>query len=92
MDINMTRAMVEAALSGDLEKVEYKEDPLFHILVPQSCPNVPCEILNPKNTWKDKQKFDERAAKLAKEFSAAFDKAYGNKNIDPRIVAVCPGK
>ena len=87
-----TQASFLELFDGDLEKVEYKEDPLFHILVPQSCPNVPCEILNPKNTWKDKQKFDERAAKLAKEFSAAFDKAYGNKNIDPRIVAVCPGK
>lgn len=92
MDINLTRRLVEAALNGELEEVEYREDHLFHILVPTSCPGVDATILNPKNTWEDKAAFDERAQKLAADFSNSFDKAYGNKNIDAEIVAQCPGK
>jgi len=93
MDINLTRAMVHAALSGELEGVEYDENANFHVLVPRSCPGIPsCEILNPRNTWEDKDAYDERAKKLAAEFAAHFDKAYGNKGIDPAVAAQCPGK
>ncbi len=92
MDINLTRALVDAALTGKLENVEYCEDKTFHLLVPKTCPGVPSEILNPKNTWKDKSAYDSRAIKLAGEFSAHFDKAYGNKNIDVRIIRQCPGR
>jgi len=92
MDIDITRAIVHAALSGDLEAVEYDEDPLFHINVPRTCPGVPSEILNPRNTWQDRDAFDARAGKLAADFSAHFDKAYGNKGIDPEVVRQCPGK
>jgi len=92
MDIDITRAIVHAALSGDLEDVEYVDDPTFHILVPQSCPGVPAEILSPRNTWADKEAFDRRAQKLANDFSAHFDKAYGRKGIDPAVVSQCPGK
>lgn len=92
MDIDITRAIVHAALSGDLEDVEYEPDPLFHILVPRSCPGVPAEILNPRNTWEDKEAFDQRAAKLAADFCRHFDKAYGDKGIDPSVIVQCPGK
>lgn len=92
MDIDITRAIVHAALSGDLEDVEYNEDPMFHILVPRSCPDVPSEILDPKNTWEDKEAFDRRAPKLAADFCSHFDRAYGNKGIDPSVIAQCPGK
>jgi len=92
MDIHVTRAIVHAALSGDLEGVEYDEDPLFHILVPRTCPDVPSEILNPRNTWADKEAFDRRAQKLATDFGAHFDRAYGNKGIDPAVVSQCPGR
>jgi len=92
MDINVTRELVHAALSGMLEGVEYDEDPLFHILVPRDCPGVQCEILNPRNTWADKAMFDQRAKKLAQDFSKAFDKTYGNKNLDPAVICQCPGK
>jgi phosphoenolpyruvate carboxykinase (ATP) len=92
MDIDVTRAIVHAALSGQLDDVEYDEDPLFHILVPQTCPDVHCEILNPRNTWKDKEAFDRRAAKLAQDFATHFDKAYGDKGIDPAVMRQCPAK
>ncbi len=92
MDINITRTLVNAALNGELENVEYKEDKLFHLNIPLSCPGVPSEILDPRNTWKDKEAYDKRAKKLAEDFSKHFDKAYGNKNIGPEIAKQCPGK
>ena len=92
MDIRLTRSFVDAALSGALEKVEYQEDPLFHVQVPKSCPGVSAEVLVPRNTWNDPQAYDARARKLASEFSSKFDQAYGAKNIDPAVVAQCPGK
>ncbi len=92
MDINLTRRLVDAALSGELKNVEYQADNLFHLSVPVECPGVPSEILDPRNTWEDKNAYDERAKKLASEFSAHYDKAYGGKNIDSAIRAQCPGK
>ncbi len=92
IDIRLTRRMVKAAISGSIEKAKFEENPLFHILVPKTCPGVPAAILNPKNTWKDKAAYDERALRLAKEFSEYFDKAFGGKGIDKAIERECPGK
>jgi phosphoenolpyruvate carboxykinase (ATP) len=92
MDIKLTRTLVDAALSGKLAKVPCVEDPLFHIDVPAEVPGVPKELLDARNTWADKAGFDERASKLAREFSDSFDKSYGNKGIDPEVVRQCPGK
>ncbi len=92
IDIVLTRKMVEAALNGSLESVEYYEDELLHLKVPTSCPGVPSEMLNPKNTWEDKAGYDAQARKLADQFCAAFDKAYGGKNIKESVVMQCPGK
>ncbi len=92
MDISLTRRLVDAALSGELDGVEYREDTLFHLFVPQTCPGVPDEILNPAETWEDKEAYMERARRLAADFSAHFDRAYGNKGISPEIASQCPGK
>jgi phosphoenolpyruvate carboxykinase (ATP) len=92
MEIGLTRAMVHAALSGGLEKVEWEEDTTFHLSVPRSCPGVPAEILSPKNTWAEPTAYNERAERLAAEFAAHFDKAYGDKGIDPGVAVQCPGK
>jgi len=92
IDINLTRAMVNAALSGDLADIECTPDGLFHLDIPVSCPGVPSEILNPINTWKDKEDYKKTALKLAAKFSVSFDKAYGTHNIDSNIVKQCPGK
>jgi len=91
MDIKLTRAMVHAALSGDLRDVEYDDDPLFHVAVPRSCPGVPSEILNPERAWADASAYRARAEKLAGEFAAHFASAYGGKGIDPAVAAECPG-
>ncbi len=92
IDIDLTRSMVRAALEGKLENVEYGDNETFHVMVPKSCPGVPSEMLEPKNTWKDKKAYEERARKLAREFCEHFDKAYGKKGIDEAIEKQCPGK
>ncbi len=92
MDIDVTRTLVHAALSGELSELEYAEDRLFHIHVPRSCPGVDPQILDPCNTWDDRQAFQQRANKLAHDFCSYFDAAYGSKGIDPAVVSQCPGK
>ncbi|MEA3334030.1 MAG: phosphoenolpyruvate carboxykinase (ATP) [Pseudomonadota bacterium] len=92
MDIKLTRALVKGAMNGDLKGVEYLDDPVFHVKIPQNCPGVPPQILNPRETWQDKEAYDHRAQKLAGEFAAHFEKAYGNKNIAAEIAAQCPGR
>ena len=89
MKLSYTRAMVTAALNGELEKAEYKHDDVFNVDVPQSCPGAPSEIMNPRDTWADKAAYDEAAAKLAKMFKDNFDKKYPDmpeeiKNAGPR--------
>ena len=76
MKLKYTRAMVTAALNGELEKVDYKHDDRFNLEIPVSCPEVPSEILDPKETWADKAAYDEQAKKLAKMFSDNFSKKY----------------
>jgi len=93
MDINLTRLILKAVLNGELKSAEYEEDPIFHVLIPKSCPGIlEQDVLHPKSTWDDKQAYDERARKLAGQFSDHFDKAYGNKGIDAEVAAQCPGK
>jgi len=93
MDIDLTRTLVEAALSGTLETVPTREDEVFHLRVPTECPGIPDQtLLNPRNTWQDKAAFDARAKALAGEFCRQFDKAYGNKQIDVNVAQQCPGK
>ena len=76
MNLKYTRAMVSAALSGELNDVEYELDPIFNVNIPKSCPNVPSEILNPKNVWKDQAAYEASAKNLAKKFADNFSKKY----------------
>jgi phosphoenolpyruvate carboxykinase (ATP) len=93
MDITLTRAMVDAALSGGLEGVEFERDPFFKVMVPKTCPGISDPtVLHPRNTWSNPAAYDEKARDLATQFAKAFDKNYGNKGIDAAIVAECPGK
>lgn len=91
MDITTTRAIITAALNGELENIDYTEDKLFHIMIPTSCPNVDTNLLNPKNTWDDKDAYEKRATKLACEFRNHFEKAYGHTGLSDEIKNQCPG-
>ena len=72
--IKYSRAMVTAALSGSLDIVHYRHDDLFNLDIPTECPDVPSEILDPKNTWIDKDSYDLNAKKLAQMFVENFAK------------------
>ena len=92
IDLKLTRLMVNAALNGDLEDVEYIHDELFHLNIPKTCTGIPNKILNPVNMWIDKNDYELTANRLANKFSDAFDKSYGNKQIDESVKNQCPGK
>ncbi|KAF1080105.1 MAG: Phosphoenolpyruvate carboxykinase [ATP] [Candidatus Rifleibacterium amylolyticum] len=74
MKIKYTRALLRAALDGQLNKVEFKKDPIFAVEVPAECPGVPTEILTPVNTWNDKSEFTRTANDLAVRFNENFKK------------------
>ena len=74
MKLSYTRAMVTAALNGELEKAEFVTDPYFGVAVPTSCPNVPEELMIPANTWKDKAVYEAKAKELARSFVENFKK------------------
>ncbi len=72
MKIAYTRAMVRAILSGALDGVQYERNAQFNLDVPTSCPDVPADVLNPRNTWSDGAAYDQQASKLAKMFVENF--------------------
>ncbi|MFL5680812.1 MAG: phosphoenolpyruvate carboxykinase (ATP) [Chloroflexota bacterium] len=77
MNIDHTRAMVRAALSGALDGVPTRTDPNFGIEVPTHCPDVPASFLDPRSTWADRDAYDRQAAKLAGMFVDNF-RAYAD--------------
>jgi phosphoenolpyruvate carboxykinase (ATP) len=72
MSIKYTRTLVDAAIDGLLDHVEYVTEPAFGLHIPLSCPGIPSEILNPRNAWADKQAYDRTAADLAARFQSNF--------------------
>ena len=74
MKIAHTRAMIRAILNGSLADVETRPDPFFGVGIPVSCPNVPTEVLQPRNTWADKAAYDQKARDLARRFNENFKK------------------
>ncbi|WP_236690005.1 phosphoenolpyruvate carboxykinase (ATP) [Thermanaerothrix daxensis] len=68
-----TRAMVHAVLSHGLDSVPYHQDPIFGLWVPETCPGVPRELLQPRQTWSDPQAYDQQARTLAEQFRANFE-------------------
>ncbi|WP_432411937.1 phosphoenolpyruvate carboxykinase (ATP) [Rasiella sp. SM2506] len=83
MKLKYTRAMITAALNNQLESVAYVNHPVFGLDVPQSCPNVPSEVLNPKGTWSNEKAYDIQAKELAESFKENFKKfeEYANAEI-----------
>ncbi len=72
MSLDHTRAMVRAAIAGELEGVERVTDSIFGLHVPTRCPGVPAEILQPRRTWRDGAAYDRTARELARQFAANF--------------------
>ena len=73
MKLSYTRAMITAALNGELDSVTFNKLPIFELNYPTSCPNVPSELLNPRDTWSDKAKYDDTATDLASQFVKNFE-------------------
>jgi phosphoenolpyruvate carboxykinase (ATP) len=88
MKLSFTRAMITAALNGQLNDVAYDHHPVFGVAMPQSCPNVPADILNPRNTWSDKTQYDAKANDLASRFVSNFAKYADGVTAD--ILAAAP--
>ncbi len=88
MKLSYTRAMITAALRGELDNVQYQAHEVFGLMIPQTCPNVPAEILNPRNTWADKTLYDTKAANLAVQFVHNFEKYADKANAE--ILAAAP--
>ena len=88
MKIVYTRAMVHAALSGDLDNVPTELDPIFGLPIPVACPAVPVEVLNPRNTWPDKAAYDVKARELAALFVKNFSKY--KDQAAPEVIAAGP--
>ncbi|PZX55412.1 phosphoenolpyruvate carboxykinase (ATP) [Algoriphagus ratkowskyi] len=74
MKLPYTRAMITAALEGKLDQVEYVKHRVFGLEIPQECPNVPSQILNPRLTWSDEAAYDKQSRELAEAFKANFEK------------------
>ena len=74
ISIRHTRALLNAALTGKLDDVTYKQDPIFGFEVPEHCPDVPDEVLNPASSWSDKKEYDRRYKDLAMRFQQNFGK------------------
>ncbi len=72
MKIQYTRAMLNAALEGKLDNVEFEIEPFFNLEIPKTCEGVPSEVLNPKHTWKDKNAYDKMAKQLVEMFVNNF--------------------
>ena len=88
MKLSYTRAMITAALEGELNDVNYVEQPIFGLNMPTSCLNVPSDILDPRNTWADKAAYDNKAQRLANAFVENFEQYKDKANAE--ILAAAP--
>jgi phosphoenolpyruvate carboxykinase (ATP) len=88
MSLKITRSLINAALSGSLEKVDFEKHPVFGVSIPNHLEGVPDEVLHPRKTWADKEAYDETALKLAQAFKENFKKFESATAIE--IIAAAP--
>ena len=88
MKIGYTRAMITAALGGQLDHVSYHKHDIFNLDIPATCPGVPDSVLDPRSTWPDAKAYDEQAKNLAGMFIQNF-KTF-EKDVDPAVKAAGP--
>ncbi|MEM8906276.1 MAG: phosphoenolpyruvate carboxykinase (ATP), partial [Bacteroidota bacterium] len=84
IELSYTRAMIKAALTGALNKVEYHDHPIFKLSIPKKCPDVPNAVLNPRDTWRNEEDYDRIANELANRFIQNFEQ-YSEK-ATPEII------
>jgi phosphoenolpyruvate carboxykinase (ATP) len=88
MSIAHTRAMVNAALEGTLRDAEFMTESFFGLQIPTAVPDVPSEVLNPRNAWRDEAAYDSQARKLAGLFVANFKQYEAQVDEDVRAAAI----
>jgi phosphoenolpyruvate carboxykinase (ATP) len=88
MSLKVTRALINAALNGSLEHVKFEKHPVFGVMMPTDLEGVPNNVLNPRNTWDNKDSYDRSANKLAKAFKENFKKF--EKETAAEIVKAAP--
>jgi phosphoenolpyruvate carboxykinase (ATP) len=86
MDIPYTRAMVDAAVEGELIQEEFEIEPTFGFSIPKHCHGVPPRILNPRNAWPDKAAYDKAAEDLRNRFAQNFERF----DVPPEVKAAGP--
>jgi len=88
MSIKHTRALLRAALDGSLAKAEYARDPFFGLMIPKAVPGIPSEVLNPRETWTDKDAYDRTARNLVNLFEKNFETFAGAVGEDVKAAAI----
>jgi phosphoenolpyruvate carboxykinase (ATP) len=88
MKLGYTRAMITAALNGQLDNVSYEAHPVFGMMMPTSCEGVPAALLNPRSTWADANAYDAKAKNLAEQFIKNFENY--SAGVDAEILAAAP--
>lgn len=88
MKLAYTRRMITAALNGELDDVPMVEEPFFGLSIPQAIQDVPSEVLNPRNTWSDKDAYDAQAQRLVGMFKENFKQF--EENVSNEIKAAGP--
>lgn len=90
MSLPYTRAMLTAALTGELEKSEFETDPIFNVMVPKTCPNVPDDVLSPRKMWA-KEAGEAEYEKTAKDLASRFQKNFEKyDHMDQKIIDAGP--
>jgi phosphoenolpyruvate carboxykinase (ATP) len=90
MPIQATRSMLRAALAGELDDAEYRTDPVFGLAVPLRVPGVDAKLLDPRGTWRDPDRYDEKARALAAMFRENFETRFADvdqaiRDAGPRV-------
>lgn len=85
--LSYTRNMITAALNGSLDNVEYEMHPVFGVMMPKKCPQVPITLLNPRFTWADRDSYDAAAKKLATDFINNFEHYKAKVNSEIMLAA-----
>ncbi|MBV8171904.1 MAG: phosphoenolpyruvate carboxykinase (ATP) [Candidatus Eremiobacteraeota bacterium] len=88
MKLPYTRAMIKAALSGQLADARFTPDPIFNVSIPDRVPGVPAELLDPRSTWHDRAAYDTKAAELARLFADNFTRFASAAT--PEVAAAAP--